>query len=221
MATPLAELLDLVLSDADARDGFADAPADFMVRHGYEHLDADDVQEALFVLADGSPPAMATVLIDGGRAVDTLDPAERGGLAGAIAGLSRAFVSMFGVDVPEYDDPAELDSDAEQATDGPSDAFDDEGDDRSDDESDDRSEDEGDDQGNDNAELGSTAVDTPVDVGLDLARSERPSDNDDSDDPDLIDVLEGLDRLDDVSLAPEPLPPVPEEFDDGWGDVII
>ena len=213
MATPLAQLLDLVLSDADARDGFADAPADFMVRHGYEHLDADDVQEALFVLADGSPPAMATVLIDGGRAVDTLDPAERGGLAGAIAGLSRAFVSMFGVDVPEYDDPAELDSDAEQATDGPSDAFADEGADEGDDRSDD-----------DNAALGSTAVDTPVDDGLDLARSERPSDNDDSDDsddPDFIDVLEGLDRLDEVPLSPEPLPSVPEEFDDGWGDVII
>jgi len=221
MATPLAQLLDLVLSDADARDGFADGPADFMVRHGYEHLDADDVQEALFVLADGSPPAMATVLIDGGRAVDTLDPAERGGLAGAIAGLSRAFVSMFGVDVPEYDDPAELDSDAEQATDGPSDAFDDEGDDRSEDEGDDEGDDRSDD---DNAALGSTAVDTPVDDGLDLARSERPSDNDDSDDsddPDFIDVLEGLDRLDEVPLSPEPLPSVPEEFDDGWGDVII
>jgi len=221
MATPLAQLLDLVLTDADARDGFADAPADFMARHGYEHLDADDVQEALFVLADGSPPAMATVLIDGGRAVDTLDPAERGGLDGAIAGLSRAFVSMFGVDVPEYDDPAELDSDAEQATDGPSDAFDDEGDDRSEDEGDDEGDDRSDD---DNAELGSTAVDTPVDDGLDLARSERPSDNDDSDDsddPDFIDVLEGLDRLDEVPLSPEPLPSVPEEFDDGWGDVII
>ncbi|MFW2332336.1 hypothetical protein [Ilumatobacter sp.] len=93
MATPLSELLDAVLTDAGAREQFRLAPEAFLRSAGYRDLDAADVQEALFVLADGSEPVRAGRLLDGARSIGDpadLDGLDDRGLAGAGDGLLAA-----------------------------------------------------------------------------------------------------------------------------------
>lgn len=108
MATPLADLLDGVLHDAEVRAEFAASPEVFLHEHGYAELDAADVQEALFILADGAPPAEAAALNSGGRSIDDLDDLDGAGLGGAAAGLAAAVASITG-DELLADDPADLD----------------------------------------------------------------------------------------------------------------
>jgi hypothetical protein len=265
MATPLAQLLDIVMSDTEARADFARSPEAFMSEHGYQHLDADDVQEALFVLADGSPPAEAGALIESGRAIDDLDASERHGLDGAIAGLGNALHSLFGGDALDVIDPAELDDVAADDDSGDPTAADvSERDDDDDDQDDEDEPDDLDDQdaGGDRLDPSNAAVSAvhtgpgdpadPADPTAEtdetalLDRDHELATNDDGDAPgDLgdasdgsVDDLDGLGSIEDsgispidlddlhpiveeLPLSPEPLPPVPEEFDDGWGDVII
>lgn len=114
MATPLAELLDTVLFDTRVREQFRQAPESFLRSAGYDELDAADVQEAMLVLADGSPPIRAGQLIAGGEAIgdpadlDDLDGAATAGLLGAAQGLVVALDAM---PIEEHDDPATLDLD--------------------------------------------------------------------------------------------------------------
>ena len=104
MATPLVQLLRGVIDDPAVRAEFADGPMDFLSRHGYEHLDAADVREALMIMADGAPTSEATQLHTGGEAIDS----EGGdGLAGAATGLGSALGAITAADVDI--DPADLD----------------------------------------------------------------------------------------------------------------
>ncbi|MCB0998155.1 MAG: hypothetical protein KDB40_02570 [Acidimicrobiales bacterium] len=111
MATPLARLLQDVLHEPDVRAQFAAGPESFFADHGYDHLDAADVREALFVLADGAEPEAAGDYQSGADAIgDTPGLAELDGIAGAAAGLASAVARILGA--PQLDDPtdpAELD----------------------------------------------------------------------------------------------------------------
>lgn len=69
MATPLHQLVDTVLFDPAERELFRQAPETYLRTAGYDDLDAADVQEAMFVLADGASPDRADLLITGGRAI--------------------------------------------------------------------------------------------------------------------------------------------------------
>lgn len=59
MATPLAQLLQDVIHEPEIRAQFAASPESFLADHGYEHLDAADLREALYALADGAAPDAA------------------------------------------------------------------------------------------------------------------------------------------------------------------
>lgn len=115
MATPLAELLDAILFDPTVREHFQQSSEHFLRNAGHEHLDAADIQEALFVLADGSPPLRAEQLIAGGHAIgdpvdlDGLDDLDSDGFDAA-DGLVAAIEAMV-LDEPGVDDPQTLDDD--------------------------------------------------------------------------------------------------------------
>ncbi len=115
MATPLARLVHDVLHDPEVRAQFAASPESFLVDHGHDHLDAADLREAFFVLADGSAPDDASDYRTGGRAMgdDDLDGGS------ATAGLSGALAAIFGsvVDVDLGADPTSLDDVADEADD--------------------------------------------------------------------------------------------------------
>ena len=106
MATPLARLLQDVLHEPDVRAQFAAGPESFFADHGYDHLDAADVREALFVLADGAEPEAAGDYQSGADAIgDTPGLAELDGIAGAAAGLASAVARILGA--PQLDDPTD------------------------------------------------------------------------------------------------------------------
>ena len=112
MATPLAQLLQDVIHEPEIRAQFAASPESFLADHGYEHLDAADLREALYVLADGAAPDAAAGYQAGGDAIDAdTDPAEQGGLAGAAAGLLDALAGIGGALLPIElsHDPSHLD----------------------------------------------------------------------------------------------------------------
>ncbi len=135
MATPLHQLVNTVLREPGAREQFLLAPEAFLRSAGYRELDAADVQEALFVLADGSEPARSEQLLAGGRAIgdpaeldglDGLDGAD-GGLAAAGWGLVEAIDTML-MDEPSPPDIDRRDDlDAVDAVGGADDQLDDEG----------------------------------------------------------------------------------------------
>ena len=120
MATPLAQLLDAVLFDGGVREQFRLSPEAFLRSAGYDDLDATDVQEALFVLAEGSASVRASQLVAGGLAIgdpidlDSLDGpagepgAESGGLGAAGDSLVTA-LDAINSEETTLDDPEALD----------------------------------------------------------------------------------------------------------------
>jgi hypothetical protein len=106
MATPLADLLRAVLTDDTVRLAAGRSPSALLRDHGWEHLDATDLREAMLVLADGAPTVEATIWVAGG---DTIDPDATAGdaLAAATATFHSDLVA---------DDPAALDDTATSTT---------------------------------------------------------------------------------------------------------
>jgi hypothetical protein len=111
MTTPLATLLHGVLHDAEVRADFVASPDAFLADHGWPDLDAEDLREALLVLADGAPAVLAGALVTGAEAID--DDASLSAGAGlrdalaAIAGSESTDAEVLGAD-PDHD-PADLD----------------------------------------------------------------------------------------------------------------
>ncbi|MEK7425790.1 MAG: hypothetical protein AAB131_18355 [Actinomycetota bacterium] len=112
MATPLSDLFDRVINDPETRTEFAAGPEAFLHEHGYTALDAADVQEVMYILADGSPPATAVGYVAAGNSIGDLDPDMQHGLTGAASALGTAVAVIAPVTVePVVDpvDPGELD----------------------------------------------------------------------------------------------------------------
>lgn len=224
MSTPLAQLFDHVINDPDARARFAGSPEDFLRDHGYNDLDASDVQEALFVLADGSAPSDAARLIDGGRAIDSVDDPDDG-VAGAAAALGAALRSMAGFDVDldpgrldgldDTDDPADDQADHELQHVDPDDA-----DDSDDSEDSDESETADVDQ---RGGIASAFDDVSTDDGEQTRLDELDDAMDDELDAlaDVFDDVHGLRQADESFAAPDAAPTLPDdEVDDGWNDIV-
>lgn len=122
MATPLSDLFDRVINDPETRTEFAAGPEAFLHEHGYTALDAADVQEVMYILADGSPPATAVGYVAAGNSIGELDPDMQHGLAGAASALGTAVAVIDPATFePPVDpvDPGELDGldDADDAAD--------------------------------------------------------------------------------------------------------
>ncbi|TPW12810.1 MAG: hypothetical protein FD127_2414 [Acidimicrobiaceae bacterium] len=112
MATPLSDLFDRVINDPETRTEFAADPEAFLHEHGYTALDAADVQEVMYILADGSPPATAVGYVAAGNSIGDLDPDMQHGLTGAASALGTAVAVIApGTVEPVVDpvDPGELD----------------------------------------------------------------------------------------------------------------
>lgn len=112
MATPLSDLFDRVINDPETRTEFAAGPEAFLHEHGYTALDAADVQEVMYILADGSPPATAVGYVAAGNSIGDLDPDMQHGLTGAASALGTAVAVIAPATVePVVDpvDPGELD----------------------------------------------------------------------------------------------------------------
>lgn len=201
MATPLARLLQDVLHEPDVRAQFAAGPESFFADHGYDHLDAADVREALSVLADGAEPEAAGDYQSGADAIgDTPGIADLDGIAGAAAGLASAVARILGTPVlDDPTDPAELDDLADRFDDAdlvPSDHDADDADDGDDDRSD----------GDDDADAapGGDPSDTadasaPVGTADRNALGHAGSSDDTAVDRDDLD-LDELDDLDDLDV---------------------
>jgi hypothetical protein len=106
MATPLADLLRTVLTDDSARLAAGRTPSAFLHEHGWEHLDAADLREAMLVLADGAPTVEATVWVTGSDAID-----GDGDVGDALATAIATFGSDL-VDLVDLDDLGTPDDDA-------------------------------------------------------------------------------------------------------------
>lgn len=226
MATPLARLFDQVINDPDIRAEFAGSPVSFLRDHGYAELDAADVQEALFVLADGSAPSDAAALIDGGRSIDTLDSPDDG-LSGAAAALGAALRTIVGFEVDV--DPGDLDG-LDDVGDVPADGLDH---DVQHVDPDDLDESDDDDSPVDDATAvvdGNAGIASAFDdhASVDAEQSDRLDELDDAMDSELdvlADVFDDVHgstlRGDDTIVAPDTSPTAPEgEVDDGWNDIV-
>ena len=119
MSTPLGDLIRSVLTDPDAQAAFASAPEAFLLDHGYTELEPQDVREALYVLADGSPPETAVRLVAGGDALADLDGDEHGigaaaaGLLGALHAMDPSQDLTDPSDLDGWDDDTDADADAD------------------------------------------------------------------------------------------------------------
>ena len=224
MATPLADLIGQVINDTEAQSAFAAGPESFLEAHGYTDIDAADIREAFYILADGSPPAEAAGYVAAGDAIDELDTELQSGLGGAAAGLGVAVAIIMPVDLDLAEDPGALDGlDDTDDTDDTDDidAFDETmsaasgGGIESDDDSEAAAGDPHD---------RTVDVDAVGDLDTDAAR-DVGADRFDADlDPEVGFVAAVID-LPDLSDTVDPMsiqaPDVDEPLDDGWGDVII
>lgn len=70
---PLIDFLAGVLTDPGELASFRRAPATFLAEHGYEGIDDDDATEALSLVADTMPPAVAAGLTH----ISEVSPGER------------------------------------------------------------------------------------------------------------------------------------------------
>lgn len=207
MATPIAELLHAVLTDATVRADATRSPRAFLDDHGWEHLDAADLQEAFLVLADGAPPAEAAVWIAGGDAVDP-DGEAHGALASAIGALPGALVAT---DPSALDDPAPAAADTDTETD--------------DIETDDDTEIETDDDDIETETETETGTDdeTETETGTDDDTAELTATDGVDSDPfagPAADADADADRFADLDDPHPDDAPGPGELGDGWDDLI-
>lgn len=75
---PLIDFLSGVLSRPDELAAFREAPAGFLALHGYEGIDDEDAVEALSLVADTMPAAVAAGLVseDDWSAADRMGPSH-------------------------------------------------------------------------------------------------------------------------------------------------
>ena len=76
--TSLHQLLSGIVFDDGTRAAYRDDPDGFLRDRGYDHLDAEDVDEAILLFADELPPTQAEVLVGvGGETLAGSDGAAR------------------------------------------------------------------------------------------------------------------------------------------------
>jgi hypothetical protein len=110
MATPLADLLNGLVSDIDMRGEFEHSPREFLDAHGWRSLDVADLQEACYVLADGAPSDDAARWLAGGDALGLSDGDAADAMVGALVAIAPA---AFDLDPADLDDLDDLDADAD------------------------------------------------------------------------------------------------------------
>jgi hypothetical protein len=210
MATPLADLLRSVLTDDTMRLAAGRSPGAFLRDHGWEHLDAADLREAMLVLADGAPTAEAVVWVGGSDAIDIdADPADA--LTAATATFPSDLVA---------DDPIALDDIDDPHDDGP-DTDDDVHDDHAGDAGDAASDELDDATGGGGTDVELTDVEL-TDIGSDGDEA-IDLDTDGTLDPDPFETgpPDGPERFADAEgTATDDEAPAPGELGDGWDDLI-
>lgn len=209
MATPLADLLRAVLTDDTVRQAAGRSPSAFLQDHGWEHLDAADLREAMLVLADGSPSAEAVIWVEGGEAID-----PDADLADALVAAAAALPADGASDLLA-DDPAGLDGDGDSDSDSPNDTADDADTAHGDGTGDDTG--SSDDDDDTSSSSSSSDGDGDGDGALDVDTPLMPPD-----DARFVDVeLDGPERFADPDdTQPDDDAPAPGEFGDGWDDLI-
>lgn len=209
MATPLADLLNGLRNDTGMRADFELSPAEFLDAHGWGSLDATDLQEACYILADGAPPDDAARWLAGGEALGAGD--GDGDAAGAlVTALAAVAPATFDLDPADLDGLDELDADdADDGTDA----------------------DAAGEAADADPGIDEHGTGTPVETGL--ARSVDPNDATIGDTGDAVDdassPADGFDLggepeglLDDHSLVFDPVVDAREagDFGDDWDELI-